>query len=82
MVSAHQLTAIATADIETVGIFVGSLIRVRLFSCHDCPSHALREINSLGRLSGTVVAPLGLQSKYAVSVSVCFKRIARIVFNK
>ena len=25
MVSAHQLTAIATADIETVGIFVGHL---------------------------------------------------------
>ena len=40
------------------------MILVRLFSCHDCPSHALREINSRGRLSGTVVRPLDLQSKY------------------
>ena len=40
------------------------MILVRLFSCHDCPSHALRDINSRGRLSGTVVRPLDLQSKY------------------
>ena len=67
MVSAHFKIdcAIAMADIEIVGISVGSLIRVRLFSCQDCPSHALREISSRGRLSGTVVRTLDhLQSKY------------------
>ena len=43
----------ATADIETVGISVGSLVWVRLFSCHDFPSPAVREINSRGRLDVT-----------------------------
>ena len=66
MVAAHYLTVLATADIEIVGISVRSLIQVRLFSCHDCPSRALHETNSRGRLSCTVVRPLDLQSNYTL----------------
>ena len=35
--------------------------RIRLASCHDCPSHTLREMNP--RLSSTVVRPSDPQSR-------------------
>ena len=63
-------------DVEIVRISVRSLIRVRLFSCHDCPSHGLRETNSRGRLSCTVARPLDLQSNFTLCL---FQSILRQV---
>ena len=40
----------------------------RLASRYDCPLHALREINSRGRLGGTVVKPSDLQSATRSSI--------------
>ena len=50
---------------------------VRHFSCHNCPSHALRKINARGRLGGTGVRPLNIGPTiklYAVPVSIYFNR--------
>ena len=49
-------------------LYLWGQIRVRLVSCHDCSSHALREINSRGRLGGTVVESSDLQSASPSSI--------------
>ena len=49
--SAHELTMQYDTNFEAKILICG----VRLVSCHDCVSCALREINSPGRLDSTVV---------------------------
>ena len=63
--SAHELTMQYDTNFEAKILICG----VRLVSCHDCVSCALREINSPGRLDSTVVRQYHLPSAAPSSIS-------------